>query len=107
MVETKMYSANEVCTKLKISSWTLANWYRWERKQIDNGNVEGPYLPEPIRLEHVKGKPRRWTGEMVKELKDYKKNIVTGRNGIYGVYSNPYYKNTQKYKKSIETIEKG
>lgn len=105
MRDEKMYSSLEVCTKLKISSWTLANWYRWEKKQIANGNVSGPYLPDPIRLENTKGKPRRWTDQMLKDLKAYQKSIVTGRNGIYGVYSNPYYKETQKYKKSIETIE--
>ena len=93
MCDEKMYSSLEVCTKLKISSWTLANWF------------SGPYLPDPIRLENTKGRPRRWTGEMLKDLKAYQKSIVTGRNGIYGVYSNPYYKETQKYKKSVETIE--
>ena len=105
MSEQKLYSADEVCEVLNISSYTLSNWYNWERKRLASGDVEKPYLPEPIRLEHTKGSPRRWTEEMVTDLKKFQKTIVIGRNGIYGVYSNPYYKETKKYKKSLKGVE--
>lgn len=100
-----MYSADEVCKEVGISSWTLGNWYRWERKQIESGRVEGNYLPIPERRDDLKGKPRRWSADMVKELKNFKKSIVVGRNGIYGVYSNPLYKETQKYKNSVKNVD--
>lgn len=103
MNDEKMYSADEVCKALKVSSWTLSNWYRWEQKRVDAG--EENRLPKPIKLEHTKGKPRRWTKEMIEQLKDFKKSLVTGRNGIYGVYTNPYHKETKKYKKSVGIIE--
>lgn len=98
-----MYSADEVCKELKVSSWTLSNWYRWEQKLISDGNES--YLPAPIKLEHTKGTPRRWTESMIEQLREYQKSIVTGRNGIYGVYSNPYHKETKKYKKSVGLVE--
>ena len=41
-----------------------------------------------------------------RNLKEFKKNIVVGRNGVYGMYSNPLYKETKKYKKSIENVDK-
>lgn len=102
MNNEKMYSANDVCKALKITNYTLSNWYRWERKRVSEGCE--PYLPQPQKLEHTKGSPRLWTKEMVEELRLYQKNIVSGRNGIYGVYSNPYHKETKKYKKSLETV---
>lgn len=103
MVNEKLYKANEICEKLKITNWTLRNWYSWEKKRIENGIVDKPYLPKPEILTNAKGKPRVWTKEQFEELKNYQKNIVTGRNGIYGIYSNPAYKETKKYKKSLQT----
>lgn len=99
-----MYSAYEICKELNITIYTLSNWYRWEKKQIKEGLVEQAYLPEPIRIPNVKGKPRRWDSNMLKQLKKYKEHIVIGRNGVYGVYSNPLYKETKKYKKSVESV---
>lgn len=92
-----MYSAKEVCDKLGISWYTLANWYRWERKEVNKGAT--PYLPEPIRDSSMRGRPRFWTSEMFNELKTYKESIVIGRNGEYGEYTNPYHFETKKYKK--------
>lgn len=100
-----MYSAIEICEKLNISTWTLANWYRWERKLLNEGKIEESYLPEPYVITNKKGKPRRWTESMYEELLMYKSKIVIGRNGIYGKYSNPLHEQTRKFKKSEETVE--
>lgn len=100
------YKLCEVCEILNISTYTLANWYRWEKRQLEDGIVKEKYLPEPKRLIHEKGQPRVWSEEDVKKLLEHQKNIITGRNGIFGEYSNPYYKNTEKYKKSVEKLEK-
>lgn len=105
MNETKLYSSDEVCKILGVSSFTLSNWYNWESKQLKEGLVTEKYLPQPVKLEHQKGKPRRWTEAMVEKLKEYKQNIVIGRNGIYGMYSNPNHSETIKYKKSEKTVE--
>lgn len=105
MSNEKLYSAAEICNILKITNWTLTNWYRWEKQQLNGGIVEKEYLPKPIRLEHTKGSPRRWTKPMVEELKEYKKHIIIGRNGTYGMYSNPYHRDTKKYKNSLKQVE--
>lgn len=104
MKNEKMYSADEICKELNITIYTLGNWYRWEKRLIKEG-LEEPYLPQPIKIEHTKGKPRMWTESMLEKLKEYQKSIITGRNGIYGEFSNPLYKETKKYKKSIGVIE--
>ena len=98
----KEYKLMDVCNELQISNWTLRNWYMWENKALKDGLIDKPQLPQPKRLEHSKGSPRIWDEEMVKQLKEYQQNIVMGRNGIFGVYSNPEHKNTKKYKKQME-----
>jgi hypothetical protein len=97
----KEYKLRDVCDELQISNWTLRNWYMWETKALADGIITEAQLPQPIRLEHTKGTPRIWTEEMVEQLKEFQRNIVSGRNGIFGVYSNPNYKNTKKYAKLI------
>jgi hypothetical protein len=106
MQTEKLYNASQVCERLGITIYTLTNWYNWEKKGLRDGLVKEPYLPEPLRMTNVKGKPRMWTETMVEGLTEYQKGIVTGRNGSYGIYSNPYYKETKKYKKSLETVDK-
>lgn len=98
----KEYRLMDVCRELKISNWTLRDWYMWEKKAVVDGLIEKSRLPEPIRLEATRGTPRVWTQEMVDQLKEYQSSIVSGRNGIFGVYSNPEHKNTKKYKKKME-----
>lgn len=105
MTNEKMYSANEICEELNISSFTLTNWYIWEKRLIKDGDISEPYLPQPIRVSNLKGRPRQWTAEMLEQLKDYKSKIVLGRNGIYGKYSNPMHEETKKYKKSLESVD--
>lgn len=83
-----IYSKNEVCQMLGITNFTINNWYRWERKEIENGDVEKAYLPEPLKLENVKGRPLRWSLNMIEELRKYQNSIVHGRNGKYGKYTN-------------------
>lgn len=102
MTNVKLYSVDEVCKKLKITPYTLENWYRYETKLVDSGEVKERYLPKPIKLEHTKGSPRRWNEQMILQLKNYQKTIVFGRNGIYGKYSNPLHKQTKKYQKQME-----
>ena len=88
MNDEKMYSADEICKELKITHWTLTNWYAWEKK------LGLSDLPQPIVLEHAKGKPRRWTEDMLNQLQEFKTNIVVGRNGKFGEFTNPKHKNS-------------
>lgn len=106
MKNEKVYRANEICEELKITDFTLANWYNWENKQLKQGLITERYLPQPLIVEHEKGRPRIWTQEMLEQLKEHKSKIITGRNGIYGMYSNPNHFSTRKYKKSIEGLDK-
>ena len=106
MSNNKTYKAIEVCNELNISINTLTNWYRWQNNLLKTGEITKKYLPEPSKLEHEKGKPRIWTQAMVDELKEYKSSIVFGRNGVYCKFSNPNHKNTKKYKKSLNSVDK-
>ena len=105
MSNEKMYTADEICAELNISSFTLQHWYNLQSVQIKDGLITEKYLPEPIRVQTMRGKPRRWTEEMLNELRKYKEGIVIGRNGIYGIYTNPNYKETKKYKNPVESID--
>lgn len=96
MKNEKTFNCYEVCDKLGITTYTLGNWYRWESRMLKDGLIEKNCLPIPLRLNNAKGRPRRWTESMIKELKDYKDHLVIGRNGIYGAYSNPNYKKSSK-----------
>lgn len=103
MSKELLYQAANVCEQLNITQWTLRNWYAWEKKQLNSNIISETYLPKPQILEHQKGKPRVWTQEQIEQLKEYKKNIITGRNGIFGAYSNPTHFETKKYKKSLQS----
>ena len=87
-MDERIYSKKEVCDMLNISTFTLETWYRWEKKELENEEVVGHYLPQPLRLENTRGKPLRWTYEMIEELKYFQSQIVRGRNGRFGKYTN-------------------
>ena len=102
MKNEKTYNIHEICEYLNISSWTLLHWYDLEKKQLKDGLITEKYLPIPIRQTNVKGRPKLWTQKMADQLKAYQSNIITGRNGIYGAYSNPNHKTTRKYQKTFD-----
>lgn len=83
-----VYSKNDVCNNLGISGFTLDKWYMWEAKDLQSGEVKDHYLPIPIKDKTQKGCPRRWTLEMIIDLKDFQSKMVRGRNGKYGKYTN-------------------
>ena len=84
-----MHNANEVCKQLGITIWTLTNWYQWQRISLKDGTLDEPILPEPIKEEGVKGKPRMWSDEQIEELREFQKQIVRGRNAIMAKVPNP------------------
>ena len=84
-----LYSKQQVCDILGISFYTLNNWYRWQKKSLDSGEISEEYLPNPIKITNAKGCPLMWTMHMIERLKEYKKRIVRGRNGEFGKYTNP------------------
>lgn len=84
------YSKRDVCDALGISEFTLNNWYTWQNKRFRDQIVQEEYLPRPMKIEHMKGKPRRWSARMIEILREYQRGIVKGRNGIYGKYTNFY-----------------
>lgn len=88
-MSTCVLNKNDVCNILGISQYTIVSWYRWQKKQLDNGEVSEEYLPRPKQQENVKGRPLMWSLEMLEELKKYQETIVKGRNGVYGKYTNP------------------
>ncbi len=84
-----IYTRNEVCEILGISVFTMNTWYRWQQKQLDNGYIDKEYLPKPQKQLNTKGQPMMWSLDMIGDLKAFQSSIVKGRNGIYGIYSNP------------------
>lgn len=83
-----VYSRNQVCEMLGISVFTIRNWYEWQRKQLNNGDISEAYLPTPKKMKNVQGQPLMWSLEMVEQLRKYQSGIIRGRNGIYGKYTN-------------------
>lgn len=77
----KEYRTKDVCEALHITSWTLTNWYQWERKALASGQILKRELPVPKKLADIKGSPRIWTEKQLEELKTFQKNIIRGRNG--------------------------
>lgn len=96
----KLYNVEELSKELNVSIYTVRFWYECQSKQLRDGAIDKPYLPEPQRIQG-KGRPRIWTEEQMNALKKYQEGIVKGRNGIYGAYTNPDHFNTRKYKKQI------
>lgn len=92
MSNEKMYLIDEVCEKLNISTHTLQKWYQWERYELKDGVVTENYLPIPNKLTDRRGKPKVWSEKQLKELQKFKNEMVMGRNGRYGKYSNPLHK---------------
>ncbi len=84
-----IYSKKDVCDNLGISEFTLDTWYLWESRDIKSGDVSQHYLPIPVKDKSLKGCPRRWSLDMIIDLKEFQKSIVKGRNGKYGKYTNP------------------
>ena len=85
-----------------MSWFTLTHWYDLQTKLLRDGMITETYLPEPIRLTQERGKPRRWTQTMLDALREYQKNIVVGRNGIYGMYTNPDHLSAKMRKNSVD-----
>ncbi len=83
-----VYSRNQVCEMLGISSFTIINWYQWQDKLIKAGEVTNNYLPVPEKRQNVKGRPLMWSLEMINQLRTYQDSIKHGRNGIYGRFTN-------------------
>ncbi len=102
MKTSKFILKNEVCEILGVSVHTFDKWYNWQYKLLKEGKIEKPYLPKPTPLLDQRGKPNGWTNKQIKELVEYQKSIIHGRNGTYGMYSNPMHRETKKYKKQTE-----
>lgn len=100
MSNEKTYLLNEVCEEVNISIHTLQKWYQWERYELKEGLVSKNYLPIPTKLTDKRGKPRIWTESQVEELKKFKENMVIGRKGRFGKYSNPLHKKEETNEQS-------
>lgn len=87
-----MYTLTETAELIGVSIHTIDTWYKHQAQAIRDGYITEEFLPKPLIEEHLSGKPRRWTPEMVEQLKAYRATIVRGRNGVMGRYSNPNHK---------------
>ena len=74
---------------LGISEFTLDSWYMWESKDLKEDENKEHYLPIPIKDKTLKGCPRRWSLDMIIDLRDFQNKMIRGRNGKYGKYTNP------------------
>lgn len=83
-----IYSKNQVCGMLGITFFTIDNWYGWQRKLIEKGEVSEMYLPTPEKRLNEKGRPLMWSMNMIEQLKDYQASIARGRGGVHGRFTN-------------------
>ncbi len=83
------FKVEDVCKMLGITTWTLTNWYQWERISLEEGTLTERVLPVPIKVTDAKGKPRMWTAHQITELREFQKNIIKGRNGVMAKVTNP------------------
>lgn len=89
MTANEKISSMGVCKELNISYRTLERWYKWYNSLSDVPK-DVPKLPM-----YEQAKPRGakfWTSEDVEQLKEFKKWIPKGRNGIMGRVSQRYWK---------------
>ena len=72
-----MLTINQVCRRLRISRYTLENWYRFKRESPED---ELALLLPDYYKERVNSQ-RFWNKEDVAKLKEFKHARKLGRNG--------------------------
>lgn len=93
----KMYRIDEVAEILNLSRYTIANWYAWETKLLKTGEVTEAFLPKFTKVTNMSGRPKFWSEDAVEALKKFKNEMVMGRHGKFGKFTNPQYiKKSQK-----------
>lgn len=82
----RLLRAEEVSLLVGVSIPTLNNWYRFKRENPDDGIAK--ILPDYIK--ESEKSVRYWQQEDIWQLMDFKKKIVTGRNGFMGSVTQRY-----------------
>ena len=88
-----LYSKQEVAKELDVSIYTITNWYKWESKLIRTSEIKQRFLPIPTKIRYAKGQPNYWSFEQIEQLREFKDNMIKGRNGMFGKFTNPKHKN--------------
>lgn len=83
----RLYNRYEVAERVGVSTYTISNWYKVEKKMKNDVAGYVSKLPEPITDNTKCGQPKYWTEAQIKELMMFKKGMVFGRYGIYGKYN--------------------
>jgi len=91
-----MLTLNQVCSRLKISRYTLENWYRFKREYPDD---ELALLLPDYYKERVNSQ-RFWNKADIKRLREFKNSRKLGRNGQMS-------KSIQKYVRKRKELENG
>lgn len=95
MSDEKLYTKTEAANAVGISPMTLNAWYRNDNKMKRDNEGYVSKLPQPVRTKLLPRHPKVWTESQVNELRKFKKNMVHGKNGIYGKYNHPKKKEKQ------------
>lgn len=99
-MEDKKFKVERVAVQIGCSVHTIDNWYRWKRAAENDPTMREQYakylalLPDPIK-DSIR-QTRFWTKEHIQSLKQFKKVIPKGRNGIMGITTHKGGKNGTK-----------
>lgn len=72
-----MLDINQVCKRIKVSVYTVENWYRFKREHPED---ELALLLPDYYKEHINSR-KFWKKEDIKKLKEFKSVRKLGRNG--------------------------
>ena len=88
----KLIKIEELAVLTDVSYKTIQNWYMWKKQNPDHELAK--LLPE-FQQDGCR-QTRYWTMADVEKIKEFKKNVPQGRNGIMGCVTQKYYKKNQE-----------
>jgi len=83
----RMVKAQELSMLVDTSIQAITNWYRWKEEHPDHELAK--WLPEYTQLPGGR-RTRFWKESEVWKLKEFKKHITYGRNGIMAAATQKY-----------------
>ena len=94
-----LINIQEVSCCIGSSIQTVSSWYRW--KVLNPDHELAQLLPDYVRIGNRN--TRYWDRQDLWKLIAFKQAIPQGRNGIMGVVTQRYIKNSKHNPKNVET----
>lgn len=97
-MNSTLLTANEVCTLVGISIYTLNRWYKY--KEMNPDSEYSQMLPEITHTINAPRSPRYWKQDDVWKLLEFKSALPKGCRGIMGSVSSHKYDKPKEDKKN-------